>query len=57
MNITLEKFDRKVTGQSGCELKIAKTRFGHKTIRPPVFFLFFSKLVEGIYIIYIMKII
>ena len=49
------------TGQSGCELKIAETRFGHKTIRSPVFpfflFFFFSKLVEGIYIIYIMKII
>ena len=32
------------TGQSGCELKIAETRFGHKTIRSPVFpfFLFFS---------------
>ena len=60
LSITLEKFDRRVTGQSGCELKIAKTRFGHKTIRSPVFhffLFFFSKLVEGIYIIYIMKII
>ena len=40
LSITLEKFDRRVTGQSGCELKIAKTRFGHKTIRTPVFFFF-----------------
>ena len=40
LSITLEKFDRRVTGQSGCELKIAKTRFGHKTIRSPFFFLF-----------------
>ena len=43
LSITLEKFDRRVTGQSGCELKIAETRFGHKTIRSLVFlfFLFF----------------
>ena len=40
LSITLEKFDRRVTGQSGCELKIAKTRFGHKTIRSPFFFFF-----------------
>ena len=37
------------TGQSGCELKIAETRFGHKTIRSPVFpfFLFFFLLKIG----------
>ena len=33
----VEKFDRKVTGQSGYELKIAETRFGHKTMRTFLF--------------------
>ena len=54
LSITLEKFDRRVTGQSGCELKIAKTRFGRRNNKNISFFLFSQNWLK-VYTLYTLR--